>query len=134
MANSPMQPHDLRAAWKAVPQLLVSPTTTPEDALASMRELGSLNECTLGVIRFSGETPWERHPGGDELLHVLEGEVDLTVLTDSGPVDATIGQGSIFVVPRGLWHRQRPRPSVTLLFATPVEGGEHSWAEDPRVR
>jgi quercetin dioxygenase-like cupin family protein len=133
MTHSSLAPLDLSAAWSGAPQLSVSPNTTPEEAMGAMRELGSLNQCMLGVLRFSGETPWERHPAGDELLHVLAGEVDVTVLTDTGPVDATVTAGSIFVVPRGLWHRQRPRPSVTLLFATPVEGGEHSWAEDPRA-
>ncbi len=33
--------------------------------------LTPFNECTLGVVRFTQPTPWERHPGGDELLHVL---------------------------------------------------------------
>src|SRR2546429_5362091 len=34
----------------------------------------SPNRCTLGVTRFSEPSRWERHPAGDELLHVLEGE------------------------------------------------------------
>ena len=37
-------------------------------------------------MRFRGQTPWERHPAGDELLHVIEGAVEVTVLTDDGPV------------------------------------------------
>jgi hypothetical protein len=34
-------------------------------------------------------------------------------------------------VPRGLWHRSTPRGVVSLLFVTPSEGGEASWADDP---
>ncbi len=84
------------------------------------------------MIRFSGQTPWERHPDGDELLHVLEGEIDITVLTDGGRVEKTVPAGSVFVVPRGLWHRQLPQPTVMLLCATPTQTTEVSFADDPR--
>jgi quercetin dioxygenase-like cupin family protein len=127
-----MQPTNIRAALRGISELAVTPAMTQDDAQMAMRELGSLNESMLGLVRFSGQTPWERHPGGDELLHVLEGAVDVTVLTDDRVVDATVGAGSLFIVPRGLWHRQKPHGAVTLLFATPAQGTEHSWAEDPR--
>ena len=115
-----------------LPELAIKSSTTEEDAAAAMRMLTPFNQCTLGVVRFSGQTPWERHPDGDELLHVLEGEVDVTVLTDDGPVHRTVRTGSVFVCPRGLWHRQLPRPCVALLYGTPTETTESSWAEDPR--
>ena len=89
-----------------------------------VQDFGSLNQCTVGVARFSRHPRWERHPAGDELLHVIDGRLDLTVLTHSGPVDATLDSGSVFLVPRGLWHSPRPRGTVTLLFATPREGTE----------
>src|SRR3954468_19083864 len=101
-----MQPHDVRAAIQG----LVGDGGC---------EFGSLNQCTVGVARFSAHPRWERHPMGDELLHVFEGSLDLTVLTDAGPVEMTLGSGEVFVVPEGLWHSPRPRGSVTLLFATP---------------
>ena len=94
--------------------------------------LGPFNQCTLGLVRFSGQTPWERHPGGDELLHVLAGEVRATLIGERGRTHATLRAGSIFVVPRGVWHRQVASAGVTLLFATPTEETEHSCAEDPR--
>jgi Mannose-6-phosphate isomerase len=97
-----------------------------------MQFLAPFNQCTLGVVRFSGETPWERHPDGDELLYILDGEISVTILTDGGPVRATVSAGSIFVVPRDLWHRQLAQTGATLLFATPTEKTENSWAEDPR--
>ena len=83
-------------------------------------------------MRFRGQTPWERHPAGDELLHVLEGAVEVTVLTDAGPVQRSVAAGSVLVVPRGAWHRQRAEEGVVLLFATAAETTDHSWAEDPR--
>src|SRR2546428_241190 len=98
----------------------------------TMRFLASLNRCTVGVSRFSEPSHWERHPTGDELLHILEGEADVVTLTDGGPVRSTVRAGSIFICPRGLWHRVLPRSPVSLLFATPGEGTEHSSAKDPR--
>jgi quercetin dioxygenase-like cupin family protein len=85
----------------------------------------------VGVVRFTGLTPWERHPD-DELLYVVEGAVDVTVLDQEGVATvSTVKAGSICVVPAGSWHRQQPRPSVALLYLTSREGNEASWAETP---
>jgi len=124
--------HDLRAALSGLPELAITSNTTAEEADAAVRPIASLDQCTLGVMRYSGLTPWERHPDGDELLHPLEGEVDVTVLTDGGPAHVTVRAGSVFVCPRGLWHRQLARPAVTMFFGTPEKTTEISWAEDPR--
>lgn len=126
---------DLPAALRdlsAVPPLAITRDTTEAEANGAIREIGRLEERFLGVMRFSGTTPWERHPDGDELLHVLDGEVDVRVLTDDGPVDVAVPAGSLFVCPRGFWHRQTPRAAATVFFATPTATSEASWADDPR--
>lgn len=110
--------HDVRAALTGLPEL-------------AMRFLEPLDQSTVGVSRFSTHTGWERHPAGDELLHLLEGEAEITTLTAGGPVHSIVRAGSIFVCPQGLWHRIVPRSPVSLLFATPGEGIEHSSAENP---
>lgn len=130
---SPMVPYDLRALARELPTLVIAADTTEDEANASVRTLSWLGDLQLGVMRFSGQTPWERHPDGDELLQVIDGAVDVTVLTDDGPVEVPLEAGGIFVCPRGLWHRQRSRPTVTLLFGTAVRSTEHSWADDPRI-
>ncbi|HYK25688.1 MAG TPA: hypothetical protein VEV18_05475, partial [Steroidobacteraceae bacterium] len=35
------------------------------------RVFDRLDQYLVGAVRFSGQPPWERHPAGDELLHVL---------------------------------------------------------------
>lgn len=124
--------HELDTVLRDLPEIHITSNTTAAEADAAVRMLASVGRCSLGLMRFSGLSPWERHPDGDELLHVIEGAVDLTVLTDDGPTEVTLDAGSVFVCPKGLWHRQRPRPSVTLLFGTPTENGEASFADDPR--
>jgi uncharacterized cupin superfamily protein len=121
MAKEPrLVAHDVAAALRDLPEM-------------RMRFLTSLDGCTIGVSRFSAMSHWERHPAGDELLHLLDGEADVVTLTDDGPVRSVLRAGSIFVCPRGLWHRQLPRPSVTMLYGTPSRTTEVSWANDPRT-
>ena len=87
--------------------------------------------CNCGVASFIGQPPWEFHGDGDELLHVLAGETELTVLVDGGEESRLLGQGDVAVVPEGCWHRNNAKAGVTLLFMTPRDGGRHSW-DDPR--
>jgi len=123
-----MKAHDLRQALEGMASGTV--TTAEEDAAAFPR-LASFNDGAIYVGRFAGQTPWERHPDADELLYVLDGAVDITLLTERGPALVSVAAGSAFVVPRGLWHRQLARPSVTLLAAVP-DNSEISEADDPR--
>src|SRR5262249_32106051 len=102
--ETPLGAHDLRAALDALPD-------------KAARRLTTMNECAVGVTRFSTQTgPWERHPDSDELLHVLEGEIEVTTLTDRGPVHTGVPAGSLFVCHRGLWHRPRPLSPGSMLF------------------
>jgi quercetin dioxygenase-like cupin family protein len=120
--------HDLRAA---LARTTLGKVTTAEEDAAAFPRLEAFNDGAVYVGRFSGETPWERHPGADELLYVLDGETELTLLAAGGPVQVCVGAGSAFVVPRGLWHRQLAPRGVTLLAATP-DDSEVSDAADPR--
>jgi quercetin dioxygenase-like cupin family protein len=124
-----MKAHDLRAALAETK--LGRVTTAAEDAAAFPR-LDAFNDGAVYVGRFSGQTPWERHPGADELLYVLDGETELMLLAADGPVRLVVRAGSAFVVPRGLWHRQNAPGGVTLLAATP-DDSEVSDADDPRA-
>ena len=124
---------DLGETVRDLPELTITANTTAEEADAACRNVGMWGERTLGVMRFSGLTPWERHPDGDELLYALDGEVDVTVLGEDGPIHGTVRAGSVFVCPRGLWHRQLPRTSATMLYGTPTKTSEVSFAEDPRL-
>ncbi len=126
-----MEAHDVRAAVDRLSPLSITEATTEADAKAAFARLDSFDHGGIFVGRFSGTSPWERHPQGDELVHVLDGEVDLTVLTDGEPVRVTLRAGSVFVVPQGLWHRQVARAVVTLLTATPTPT-DISTADDPR--
>jgi quercetin dioxygenase-like cupin family protein len=126
-----MDVHEVAQILTGLTELQISSATTDDEAMASMRLLQRFNRCDVGLVRFSGRTPWERH-SEDELLYLLEGEVELTVLLDGGEECARVRAGSVVVVPRDRWHRQETASRTTLLFVT-GERNETSYAEDPRV-
>jgi PhnB protein len=128
-----LEEHDLRAALREVPHLDITKDTTGADADAAVRNVAKVGNLTLGVMSYTGLTPWERHPDGDELLLALDGGLEVTVLTDDGPVRRKLRAGEAFVCRQGLWHRQLAEKSVSMLYGTPTATTEVSTADDPRV-
>ncbi len=97
------------------------------------RSLAKFNDGEVGIFwSSSGISPWERHPRDEELLHVIEGQVEIEVLTEGGPVVTFVAEGSIFVVPRNHWHRHRHVGLVKELYLTPGPT-DTSFADDPRA-
>ena len=99
--------------------------------------LGAQGANSLWLGRFGTgsvgqRSPWERHPEGEELLHVLQGAVEVTLLLDSGPASTRLDAGSIFVVPTGVWHSHTALSATVEFGATPGKS-EHSTAADPRA-
>ena len=81
-----------------------------------------------------GPGPWEMHPDREELLHILEGEVEIEILPQDGScgVKSNIVIGSFIVVPKGCWHRQNMIKRTKELYLSP-QRTEHSNELDPRV-
>ena len=80
--------------------------------------------------RFEGESAWERHNHGDELVHILEGETRLTIIDADGPTELALSGGMLTVVPRGCWHKFHAPTGVTVMTMTP-QPTDHSMAETP---
>lgn len=100
------------------------------------KELCEFDEGGGGVFWSSagGPSPWEMHPDCDELLHVIEGEIEVEVLPPEGGkgVPATIAAGSYLVIPKGCWHRQYLKEKSTEFYLTPGRT-LHSQSPDPRA-
>ncbi len=99
------------------------------------RPLADFNEGGAGVFwsEAGGPSPWEMHPDCDELLHVLEGGIEVEILPAEGGPGATesVGDGAMIVVPRGCWHRQTMTGRTKEFYLTPGRT-LHSSADDPR--
>jgi mannose-6-phosphate isomerase-like protein (cupin superfamily) len=85
--------------------------------------------CTGGVAAFRGRPPWEFHGEGDELLFILAGSSELTVLDDDQRTVRMLLPGQLALVPQGHWHSNNAPGGVTMLWITPSEGNQHSWDE-----
>lgn len=104
--------------------------TPAKDSAAAFIKLAPFDTGGVFTGSFSGDSPWERHNAGDELVHILKGEADLSILTDEGQVVLKMNAGMLTVVPKGLWHRFHAPNGVTVLTATP-HPTDHSTLELP---
>ena len=128
-----MKPVDIEATLAKLPVLKGrTAETTMEEAEASFATLASFRDGGIFVGSFEGESAWERHSKGDELVHILAGATRLTILTDDGPQVLEMTAGMLTVVPQDCWHRFNAPEGVTVLTATP-QPTDHSTAEDPRL-
>ncbi len=104
---------------------LASLNAEPESPIGTF----GFNGCTGGVAAFKGRPPWEFHGGGDELLLILAGQSELTLLEGADRTTRTLQPGQVAIVPRGHWHSNDAPDGVTMLWITPSEGNEHSCDE-----
>jgi mannose-6-phosphate isomerase-like protein (cupin superfamily) len=126
-------PVDIKAALAGRPILRGRDENTSEaEARAAFAVLASFRDGSIFAGSFSGESPWERHRNGDELVQILAGATTLTIMTDDGPQSFTMTAGMLIVIPQGHWHRFHAPDPVTVLTATP-QPTDHTRATDPRT-
>lgn len=104
------------------------PKTVTTDFYAELdREFGGFAGHLL-VSRHEFSEPWgmwEVHPAGDEVIHLLSGDVEFVLRTADGDRTVRLDRpGACLIVPRGVWHTARPLAPTALLFLTPGEGTE----------
>ena len=108
-----------------------TPYTSDEASAGAFATLAPFDSGGIFTGSFVGESPWERHTEGDELVQIIKGEAELTIITDEGTQILELSAGMVTVVPKGLWHRFKAPKGVTVLTATP-HPTDHSAAYDPR--
>ena len=109
-----------------------TPDTSDEEASAAFAKLASFDTGGVFTGSFIGDSPWERHTAGDELVHVLKGQAELTILFNQEEKILELKAGMVTVVPKGLWHRFHAPHGVTVLTATP-QPTDHSKKENPLI-
>ena len=108
------------------------PETTEGEAADAFATLAPFRDGGVFAGSFQGQSPWERHTKGDELVQILKGAATLTILMEDGREELALSAGMLTVVPQGCWHRFDAPDFVTVLTATP-QPTDHSSAEDPRA-
>ena len=97
-------------------------STDAEDAFA---RLAAYRDGEIYIGRYGGNSEWERHPAGDELVMVLDGETTLFVLENGEETAHRLTARGLFIVPQGLWHRFETPKGVEVMTVTPSPT-EHS--------
>ena len=91
-----------------------TPETTDEVFSALVAPCG---DGGVFVAHYAGNSEWERHPVGDEIVAVVEGETTMFLIVDGEETSHTMGAGELIVVPQGTWHRfESPEPVKVVTF------------------
>lgn len=111
---------DLNAEFDRLTQFARTPTSPEAERRRGLGQVAPYRDGAIFTSKFSGTGGWERHPSGDEIVHVVEGETLLRLLPDEGPEALELRAGMMVVVPKGMWHRFESAKGVTLMSITPL--------------
>jgi mannose-6-phosphate isomerase-like protein (cupin superfamily) len=95
--------------------------------------IAQMNDYQFKVVKIEGDFIWHSHADTDETFIVLQGELRI----DFRDGAVKIGQGEMYVVPRGIEHKPYAHQEVRLLLIEPCgvlntgdEGGERTAVND----
>lgn len=81
----------------------------------SPKIVSSFNGSDVMVVKAQGEFVWHQHDDTDDFFLVLKG--NLKIETEDG--DVHLGQGDLYVVPKGVRHRPVAEEEVHVLLIEP---------------
>jgi mannose-6-phosphate isomerase-like protein (cupin superfamily) len=97
------------------------------------RVVAEMNDYQFKVVKIEGDFVWHDHQDTDETFIVLEGELRI----DFRDGAVIVGEGEMFVVPKGLEHKPYAKNEVKLMLIEPRgvlntghEGGDRTAAND----
>ena len=78
--------------------------------------VAQVNDHQLKLVKVRGDFVWHDHPDTDEVFYVLKGELRI----DFRDRSATLQQGELLVVPRGIEHKPFAANECHLLLIEPA--------------
>ena len=96
-----------------------TPATTGEESKDAFTLLSNYRDGGVFVGHWAGNSDWERHSAGDEIVMVLEGRTTIFFLVDGSEQAAALESGEFVVVPQSTWHRFETPDGVKILSVTP---------------
>lgn len=81
----------------------------------SPRVVAKMNDYQFKLVKLRGEFVWHEHKDTDEVFFVIKGEMQVGFRDR----DVTIGEGELFVVPRGVEHITRAADECHALIIEP---------------
>lgn len=77
--------------------------------------VAEMNDVQFKLVRVSGEFVWHDHADTDEAFLVVEGELEI----DLPDRTVCLGEGEMFVVPKGVRHRPRAASEARIMLVEP---------------
>ena len=105
-----------------------TPESTDEELEGAFAELAPFRDGAIFIGHYAGNSEWERHSRGDEIVYVLEGETTLVLLTEDGEIENLLQAGELLIVPQNTWHRFETPIGVKIMTATP-QPTDHSVSQ-----
>ena len=97
-----------------------TPASTEAERAGAFARLAAYRDGAMFLAKFAGTSAWERHPQGDEIVHIVAGETTLRLMNDGGRrEELTLAAGMTAIVPRGMWHQFVAPGGVSLMTVTP---------------
>jgi quercetin dioxygenase-like cupin family protein len=111
-----------------------TPTTPEAEREGAFARLASYRDGAVFAGKFAGTSAWERHPKGDEIVHILEGSAILHLMTEQGRQSLVLKDGMMVIVPQNIWHQFEAPDGVCVMTTTP-QPTQHLTVdvEDPRT-
>ena len=118
LAAGPISLTDTLAGLRFMPDRT---PTTPDEAFADVfATMSGYRDGGIYVGEYAGNSEWERHRYGDELVLALDGSTKLIMLIDGVEQANELCALELVVVPQGVWHRfETPAGGVKILTVTP---------------
>ena len=95
------------------------PDSSDQELNGAFAELTSYRDGAIFIGHYAGNSEWERHSQGDEIVYVLEGKTTLILLGESGEIANELKGGEFLIVPQNTWHRFETPEGVKIMSATP---------------
>ncbi|RSM73732.1 cupin [Amycolatopsis sp. WAC 01375] len=104
------------------------------DEIWSPRIVAHVNDYDVRLAKVAGEHVWHVHENTDEFFLVLDGTLDISLRENTGERVVTLPRGSVFVVPRGTFHKPSSVDGASLLLFEPTGtltvGDQHDEVPD----
>ena len=114
------EPIDLAAAFDALTFLPNRSPVMPDDTGSDWAAIAApYRDGGVFVAHYAGESAWERHSVGDEVVMVVEGKTTMTMFIDGEDHHHTMGPLQMVIVPQGTWHRFSTPEQVKVMTVTP---------------
>ena len=113
-----------KSLTEALAGVVYLPNRTPEMSFSggadkAFAELSKYRDGAIYVGHYSGDSEWERHSTGDELVMALERSTTLVLLIEGKEEKFKLNMHELLVVPKNIWHRFERSKDLKIMTVTP---------------